>query len=137
MKKNIDFDSIAKRFFSINENQYISEAHNEKKIDRYYEIWTLKESYFKYKGYGLHMGSKANDMISYINSKDSQCSFFCTDIENEYKLAVCTTKAKSEAKTEVKLITLEQDNIIKEFLKEATLHTKGYMQKKSIKKVII
>src|SRR5699024_6092340 len=45
--KYIDFESLAKSFFTVNEFNYIVNQNCKFPLNRFYEIWTLKESYIK------------------------------------------------------------------------------------------
>lgn len=54
--READF-KIAKRFFTINEAEYIRNSSNPTKA--FYEIWTKKEAYIKYRGMGLSLSLKS------------------------------------------------------------------------------
>lgn len=46
-------DDVIKNCFSEEEGNYVSFAAEEEKNNRFTDIWTAKESYFKYMGYGI------------------------------------------------------------------------------------
>ena len=87
------------RFFSDDEYKYIL-AGQEDRISRFYDLWTLKESYIKYVGKGL---SIPLDSFSFIIEKDKIIltsnpspivyfrQFF---IGQAYKLSVCSEENK-------------------------------------------
>lgn len=78
---------VAKRFCE-NEYNYITEKDSE---HRFFEIWTKKEAYLKYKGTGLRGGLDSFDVFSL--SEDITTFRF-----KEYFISVCGIK---EFKTEV------------------------------------
>ena len=47
---------IASRFFSRAEMVGLRGTPRERQLDRFYELWTLKESYIKARGQGLSLG---------------------------------------------------------------------------------
>jgi len=47
---------LASRFFSRAETAGLEETPEERRLDRFYELWTLKESYIKARGRGLSLG---------------------------------------------------------------------------------
>ncbi len=82
--------NIAKRFFCYKDFRYILKC--ETPHDRFYEYWTLKESYIKAVGKGLSLPLNSF-LIEFDNGiptiKNSLYSFYLTEIEEVYKLAVC------------------------------------------------
>lgn len=81
--KNVNFKCIIKKCFSEKEKLKILNSNNPK--NEFYNIWTQKESFIKYKG------SKISCGIKYLNYKESIIKNF--DIFNKYKGCVCTEKA--------------------------------------------
>lgn len=47
---------LAERFFSPSEAEELKRLPAERQFDRFYELWTLKESYIKARGMGLSLG---------------------------------------------------------------------------------
>lgn len=88
--------SISEMYFSREENNEIVQAENS--IDRFFDYWTLKESFIKYIGKGLsqplnsftiHIGQEEIR----VESKDelaSGCTLKQYDLGYPYKMAVCT-----------------------------------------------
>lgn len=78
---------VARRFATEKELDYIKANRN-----GFFEIWTLKEAYFKYKGTGIGTDIKdvsfeiAESKI-YCSDKSSKLSFY--DVEEEYICALC------------------------------------------------
>lgn len=97
--KEIDMD-IAKRFFCTCEYESLMKKDEEKRLEFFYIIWTLKESYIKWLGTGL---SKPLDSFYFkINNQHIQCvdksyktvpNFKQYSIEG-YKLSVCSKTSK-------------------------------------------
>lgn len=86
--------AIAQNYFSGREYDYITKIPEEGRLNAFYELWVLKESYMKATGLGFRLALDA----FYINMQknvtviqDGQIqpfSFFLTRFD-EYKLAVC------------------------------------------------
>ena len=85
-KKSDNIYSIAERFFSECEQNYISDSENTSRA--FYEIWTRKESYLKCTGEGLK-GMKKTDTFNLPNA----VKIYPYIIRNGklcYSLSVCT-----------------------------------------------
>ncbi|MBN7773923.1 4'-phosphopantetheinyl transferase family protein [Clostridium aminobutyricum] len=96
MRDTEELLTLGTRFFSAKEAQDLSGQFDKK--DYFYQLWTLKESYIKYRGTGLYypldsfgFQIKDND-IEYFNSEEMQgaLQFKCFDYRSDYKLAICT-----------------------------------------------
>lgn len=93
--KKIDLD-IAKRFFTAGEYEYIISNITGKQAQYFYEIWTMKESYIKYKGKGLSMPLDSFELIynnGFVELKSNDevpPRIYRPDFNNNYKIAVCT-----------------------------------------------
>lgn len=53
IKDNCDVESLANRFFTLNEYHIISNLKGKEKLQAFYQAWTSKEAYFKATGEGL------------------------------------------------------------------------------------
>lgn len=87
---------IAHRFFSKLENQDFNKRDAKDKLDYFYEIWVLKESYIKMIGKGLHLPLDSfscrvmEDRIVFHTLNEHPPVYFKKyDIDQDYKLAVC------------------------------------------------
>ncbi len=98
MVRKIDYRSIAQRFFSESEYDDILKKNYPQRISYFYDIWTLKESYVKYVGKGLHI--PLNSFSIYIKNDDikvkskneiQDCRFKQYEIDKDYRMALCTT----------------------------------------------
>lgn len=93
-KGRVDY-RIAERFFSKKEVQAIFSCSGEQeKIDTFYQIWTLKESYVKVLGKGLRIPLSSfefdiSDEIKVIDSKQRVFFHFYHRFIQDYSLAVC------------------------------------------------
>ncbi|WP_409200805.1 4'-phosphopantetheinyl transferase family protein [Methanobrevibacter sp. DSM 116169] len=91
--KDIDLD-IARKFFFKDEYELILKSNN--KIDDFYKLWTLKESFMKFtsKGFNLNLndfsvydGENFNVIFKENNCKDLKLNSFNF---NNYKIATCS-----------------------------------------------
>jgi 4'-phosphopantetheinyl transferase len=118
--KHIDFEEIAKSFFTTKEFEYIIDKGLEVQLDRFYEIWTLKESYIKCCGQGLSMSLKSfsieldkNENIKVVsNNLYKEYTFKLLYLELGYKVAVCSLN--KEISNEI--IRLDQNFLISKYL---------------------
>jgi len=98
LKKEIDM-SVAKRFFTQNEYEYIRSFVSESdRRDAFYTLWTLKESYIKAVGKGLKIPLNSfeltiGDKISVKDNTKYNFKFICKRIEG-YAIAVCYVEEK-------------------------------------------
>ena len=69
--KYIEYEEIAKSFFTISEFDYIVKNDWDTSLNKFYKIWTLKESYIKCCGQGLTIPLKSFsiDIDKYENIK--------------------------------------------------------------------
>lgn len=116
--KYIEYQEIAKSFFSKNEFDYIIKNNPDIQLNKFYEIWTLKESYIKCCGQGLSIplssfsidiGQDAN--IELID--DNKYKFKKFEIELGYKMALCSLN--NEIPNNV--LRIDQNNLINKYLR--------------------
>lgn len=96
--EHIEYKDIAKRFFTTEEFDYIVNQDLNFHLNRFYEIWILKESYIKCCGQGLSMPLKSFsievDQYENIkvagNNEYKEHIFKIFDIELGYKVAICS-----------------------------------------------
>lgn len=94
-KVKVDY-RIAERFFSNKEaREILVSSEEDERIDAFYRIWTLKESYVKAIGKGLTIPFSSFEFTfgNKIKVKDLEqrgmFRFFNTSIINDYSLSVC------------------------------------------------
>lgn len=69
IKKERDYKEIICRFYTDIERQYImSDPNEDVQIERFHQIWTLKESYIKADGRGLNIPLKSFGVVSKSDS---------------------------------------------------------------------
>ena len=98
-KVNSNTKNIANRFFTRDENVYLSSLDNDLKNDAFFRIWTIKESYIKFSGNGLRTPLDSfnvilNDNQAYIENKK-----LCIQEYNllpEYKVSVCLKEPEND-----------------------------------------
>jgi 4'-phosphopantetheinyl transferase len=90
---------IAERFFSTEEFNALENKQQDEKLEYFFDLWTLKESYLKLLGTGLT--KSLNSFTIYFadgnyqfreNDSDSKINIYFKQfsIENGYKLSVCS-----------------------------------------------
>ena len=93
--KDIELD-IAKNFFSPCEYRVLLAQATTDRLDYFYSLWTLKESYIKWLGAGLSTPldffcfSITDDGISCIDDNRKDVPFFKQFLIDGYKLSVCS-----------------------------------------------
>lgn len=89
--------SIAEDWFTKDENENLNKLDSEKeKLDYFYSVWTIKESFLKATGEGL----SGNPRTIETNIRNGNISVYCDDgknfhfklfdFEKKYKLCVCS-----------------------------------------------
>ncbi len=114
--KPIECEEIAKNFFTAKEFNYIVNQDLKFQLDRFYEMWTLKESYIKCCGQGLSIPLKSfsievcqyENIKVIINNEYKEHTFKLFDIELGYKVAVCSLNKQISSN----VIRLHQDCLI-------------------------
>jgi 4'-phosphopantetheinyl transferase len=92
--KDIDL-KIAERFFHEDEYSFLTDKRGKERTERFFELWTLKESYVKYKGKGLQIPLNSFS-VTYKNGgyavipQTENLTFSQYDWDDEYKVAACT-----------------------------------------------
>ncbi|WP_019913345.1 4'-phosphopantetheinyl transferase family protein [Paenibacillus sp. HW567] len=93
--------SIASRFFAPCENQEILRMPEDRRLDHFYQLWTAKESYIKFKGSGLSMPLNSfclqisDGCIELVEQEGSpaaqaECYFKPFHISVDYKVTLCS-----------------------------------------------
>jgi 4'-phosphopantetheinyl transferase len=108
--------NIAKRFFSETEYQNLLSQQQELRLEYFYDLWTLKESYIKYIGKGLTI-----PLNSFSICIKKQCiishegslilNFSRIKLDRKYKLSICSKENLLDKR--VKIIRI---NDIKEII---------------------
>lgn len=119
--KNINIIEIAQNYFTTKEFEYIINCDVEFQLNRFYEMWTLKESYIKCSGQGLSipLASFSVEVDKYKNIKVvrnneyEEHTFKLFDIDLDYKLAVCSLNGKIPNN----IMMLDQDELINKYIK--------------------
>ena len=95
IQRKIEIDlRISNRFFHHKEVEYINQYNS---INRFFTVWTIKESYIKFLGMGLH--KKLNQFIVEENVKDTyiiiendinkNVNIELLSVEDNYFLSIC------------------------------------------------
>jgi len=95
--------AIADRFFSLDEIDYIGDSACGSENERFYKIWTMKESYIKWNGMGL--SKKLNSFSVLKTLSNFPPHYHLVHKDNEAICHACTT---IKQKPEVKYIQIEE-----------------------------
>jgi len=127
----IEYKDIAKNFFTTSEYNYIIKKNLDIEINKFYEIWTLKESYIKCCGKGLSIPLKSfsininkNEEIKSEGIKTEGIKVICNDEYNKfvlkmfdtvlgYKIAVCSVNKEISNN----IIMIDQNSLINNYSK--------------------
>lgn len=94
----IEYETIAPNFLTVKEISYIKREDFKNQINKFYEIWTIKESYVKAYGQGLNMCFK-DFSVDYNNQEQAtvireeqydECNIKSLNLEAGYKVAICS-----------------------------------------------
>ncbi|HDR8111923.1 TPA: 4'-phosphopantetheinyl transferase superfamily protein [Bacillus cereus] len=118
--KDIDYKDIAKKFFTENEFNYIINQDINLQLNKFYEIWTLKESYIKCCGQGLSIPldsfsieiNQFGNVKVVSNNEYKEHILNRFDIELDYKISVCSLNTD----TSCDLIEMQCINLIEKYL---------------------
>lgn len=85
---------IAERFFCENERKYLNTFEGIEKDSAFFRLWTMKESYMKMTGEGMHLGLDQFEMVFEdevkVYREGEKCDCFVKEYEIPgYKLTVC------------------------------------------------
>lgn len=119
--KTINYEGIAREFFAEGELNYIIKDSLDNKLERFYKIWTLKESYIKCCGQGLSLPLKSfsiniddcDNIKMSINNENKEYKFKNFNIGLNYKLAVCS----SNKDITNNIIRIDQSSLIDKYFK--------------------
>lgn len=92
--RNIDL-KIADKYYSLSELDYLLSRDSDIRLNEFFRLWTLKESYIKCIGVGLKGLKKAvisiNDKSVKLINNDSNLTYYFGEIDiiNNYKCSYC------------------------------------------------
>lgn len=102
IRSDMDFDNLAKRFFSKDEYEYLMSLEKEGKQTAFFSIWSAKEAFIKAQGDGVSFGldkfsvpfSDAKGLVQISSNKDSSHIWQLENFSNieGYSMAVCVNK---------------------------------------------
>lgn len=93
--KQIDL-SIADRFFSVQETESLMQKTDGERLNHFYTLWTLKESYIKAAGKGLSIPLDSFSILEnregkfVLNPDREPVCFHTYELDHGYKVAACT-----------------------------------------------
>lgn len=119
--KDIDYEDIVKGFFTEGELHYIIDKDVPKSLIRFYEMWTLKESYIKFCGQGFSIDMQSFELNIdkhkiiklFIAGRPQEHAFKTFKIGPSYKAAVCSLNKNIPDYVTM----LEQNTLINKYLK--------------------
>jgi 4'-phosphopantetheinyl transferase len=120
--KPTNYLEIAKHSFSNEEYKDLLAKVEDERLASFYEIWTLKESYIKFLGYGLSIPLNSFSIKGYegtfelVDSKIKRLYFKRYDLDKDYKLAVCSNENRFPRDIEIVGIDYLQQVVDYQFL---------------------
>lgn len=100
--KPIDY-SIAKRFFTTKEFSDLMARNSEDRLNYFYKLWTLKESYIKAIGKGLSISLNSfsfsineEDIILSTEHDSNSYHFVCRQLDTYHMLSLCCYDMKTD-----------------------------------------
>lgn len=97
--KEMEYEDIVKRFFTDYEYKWIMEQEEGIRLQCFYKLWTLKESYVKFKGKGMNISFDSfkfhvdcRNNICKLADNDEPVFFMNHSIGNSYELSLCGLK---------------------------------------------
>jgi 4'-phosphopantetheinyl transferase len=122
--KDIQYKEIAESFFSASEFDYIIKEDVNVQLSKFYEIWTLKESYIKCCGQGLSIPlksfsfdiDKCQNIKVIIENEYGEHVFKRLEIDDRYKMSICSLN--SNLANEVVIIS--QKDLMTKFMRTVT-----------------
>lgn len=119
--KLIECEEIAKNYFTTKEFEYIVNCDLKLHLNRFYEIWTLKECYIKCCGQGLSIPlssfsievDQCKNIKVVRNNEYQEYAFKLFDIGQGYKIAVCSLNKEISNN----IIALDQNSLIDKYIK--------------------
>ncbi|MBE6083174.1 MAG: 4-phosphopantetheinyl transferase family protein [Tissierellaceae bacterium] len=117
--KCIEYKDIAQNFFTEREFNYIVKQESDIQLSKFYEIWTLKESYMKCTGKGFSILLKSfsvymdeyEDIRVIDDNQNENCIFKIFDISMDYKMAVCSLNREISDN----IIVIDQNSLINNY----------------------
>lgn len=117
--RGVDF-KVAKRFFCEEEYNELMEKPEDERLNFFYDLWTLKESYIKSLGKGLsiplnsfRINSDENGITLSGNEIEGVFAFKQYEVDIDYKLSVCVGKAIPDFPDTINII--EQNYLLEQF----------------------
>lgn len=117
--KKIDID-VAKRFFNKHEYSIIKKGNSDEQKNKFFDFWTLKESFIKADGRGMSIPLKSFQIIENeksitvkINEKDTTYTLKQYSMHPEYKAAACI----KDGQLPDEFVKVGADNLITEYMK--------------------
>lgn len=87
IRSDVDAEGIGRRFFTPQEQQFLKDGASDER-QRFFELWTKKESYLKYLGTGLKKDLRSFSVLQ----PDSGIRFHSCMPTDAYCLSLCTTE---------------------------------------------
>lgn len=97
--REVDLVNVAKRFFDRQEFEQIEKLNYNRQLCHFFRLWTLKESYIKWKGTGLHTSLNSFRFIynelgefKFTNDHGDNCFFQTIHLDQDHSAAICMSK---------------------------------------------
>lgn len=101
--REIDVVNIAKRFFDRQEFEQIDKLKHKRRLSHFFRLWTLKESYIKWKGTGLNTSLNSFRFIyneigefKFTNDHGDNCFFRIIHLDEDHYATICMSKSTKQ-----------------------------------------
>ena len=101
MRMNAGKEDIVRRHFTDDEREYVFRTEGSRRAERFYQIWTAKESYLKYLGIGLRRALNSFSVLHDGMELGVRMRSLCL---GEYCMTLCSLKQSHT----MQMLTLEQ-----------------------------
>ena len=75
-----NINGLVKKYFTIEENACLEKVNQQEKMAKFFEIWTYKEAFSKFKGESIFDNIRIN-MVNQLKMKDKVCQVYFTKVD--------------------------------------------------------
>ena len=91
--------ALAKRFFTANEYQYLTQQSAEQLAEHFFQLWTQKEAVLKAHGGGISAGLQRLDLLTHLHSLDEQ--IYATEYSQPIPALHCAVSLQTKVESPI------------------------------------